>query len=54
MHFVIMEVTFFGKEMIVQLKHMGEIEDAIVGPGWDLDGERGVKPRDREFKNMPQ
>jgi len=49
-----MEVALFGEETIVQLKRMGEVEDSVVGPGRDLDGKRGIQPRNREFKNTPQ
>ena len=54
MHFVIMEVTLFGEETIVQLKHVGKVEDSVVRPGRDLDRKRGVEPRNCEFKNTPQ
>jgi hypothetical protein len=51
---VIVEIALFGKETIVQLKSVGEIEDAVVGPGRDLGGERWIEPRNREFENTPQ
>ena len=49
-----MEVALFGEETIVHLKRVGEVKDSFVGPGRDLDRKRGVKPRNREFKNTPQ
>jgi hypothetical protein len=49
-----MEVALSGNETIVQLKRVGKIKDAVVGPGRDLDRERGIKPRGREFKNTSQ
>ena len=49
-----MEVALFGEETIVQQKRVGEIEDAVVGPGRDLDWERRIEPRNREFENTPQ
>jgi hypothetical protein len=51
---VVVKITLFGKETIVQLKSVGEIEDAVVGPGRDLDWERRIEPRNREFENTPQ
>jgi hypothetical protein len=51
---VVVEITLFGKETIVQLKSVGEIEDAVVGPGRELDWERRVEPRNCEFENTPQ
>jgi len=52
--FVVMEVALFEEEMIVQLKSVCEVKNSFVGPGRDLDRERGVEPRNREFKNAPQ
>jgi len=51
---VIVKIALFGKETVVQLKSVGEIEDAVVGPGRDLDGERRIEPRNREFENTSQ
>ncbi len=48
------KLPFIGKETIVQLKRVGEVEDSVVGPGQDLDGKCGVEPRNRKFKNTPQ
>ena len=46
-HFIVMVVTLFGKEALIELKRVSKIENAVVGPGQGLDGDRRIEPWNR-------